>query len=145
MFKIITIPYNRNTKGFDDELLQKFSMNKSIKTFRAEFFEDSGEKFWTVFIEYDPLLKETPEKTVESLDDNQKALFEKFRVWRKERAEKEGIPIYIIMTNNEIVKIIKAKPETLENLGLIKGFGKGKIAKYGKEIISLIKTFYEKS
>jgi superfamily II DNA helicase RecQ len=72
-------------------------------------------------------------------------LLERFRAWRKERAEKDGVPVYIIGTNKELVNIVKTVPASLEALKGIKGFGKAKIQKYGKEIIEIINIFYSKT
>jgi len=55
MFKIITVPFDRNKKGFDEEVLTRFILNKEIISYRARFFEDGAEKFWSVFLEYDPV------------------------------------------------------------------------------------------
>ncbi len=54
MFRIITLPFNRNSRGFDEDLLNHAVMNKQVKSWRAELFQDSGDTFWTVFVEYDP-------------------------------------------------------------------------------------------
>ena len=40
---------------------------------------------------------------------------------QKERAEKEGIPVFIIANNNQLIEIIKKKPKTLETLHQIQG------------------------
>ncbi|MDP2863798.1 MAG: hypothetical protein Q8N95_13495 [Desulfobacterales bacterium] len=37
MFKIITVPFDRATKGFDDELLCRFVLNKNILSYQALF------------------------------------------------------------------------------------------------------------
>ncbi|MFO7601956.1 MAG: hypothetical protein R6X27_19420 [Candidatus Desulfacyla sp.] len=42
MFKIITIPFDRNTKSFDDDLLNRLVVNKQVKTYRAELFYEGG-------------------------------------------------------------------------------------------------------
>ena len=57
MFRIITIPFDRIQKGFDDGSLNKFLLNKKVKSYRAEFFEDGGDKYWTLMVEYDPVLQ----------------------------------------------------------------------------------------
>lgn len=56
MFKIMTIPFDRIQKGFDDEILNKFLLNKKLKSYRAAFFQDRDEKYWTLLVEYDPVL-----------------------------------------------------------------------------------------
>jgi superfamily II DNA helicase RecQ len=145
MFKIITIPFDRNKKGFVEEALTKFILNKQVISHHVQFFEDGADKYWSVFLEYDPVLEKAPEKEAEGLDEPQTILLERFRAWRKERAEKDGVPVYIIGTNKELVNIVKTVPASLEALKGIKGFGKAKIQKYGKEIIEIINIFYSKT
>ena len=145
MFRIITIPFDRGQNGFDDTILNKFLLNKSLTSYRAEFFEDGGEKFWTLLLEYDPLLEKGHKKEEEHLDESQRMLMNRLKAWRKEKAEKDGVPAYIVATNKELVQIVTGAPQSLEALKNIKGFGRGKISKHGKEIVEIIKGFFEKS
>jgi superfamily II DNA helicase RecQ len=145
MFKILTIPFDRIKKGFDDESLNRFLINKQIKSYRAEFFQDGEEKFWTVFVEYEEILEKTSERTLQGLNEPQKLLLERLKAWRKERAAKDGVPVFIIATNSEFLEIVRKAPGSYEALKGVKGFGKGKIAKYGEDIIGLVNAFYEKS
>ena len=140
MFKIITIPFDRKMQGFDDEILSSFVLNKKIKSYQSVFFNDSSDSYWTVFVEYDPLIESSPAES--DLDDTQKILYDQLKIWRKERAEKEGVPVYIIATNKELANLVKTSPKTLESFKNIKGFGKSKASKYGEEIIAIITAFY---
>jgi ATP-dependent DNA helicase RecQ len=79
------------------------------------------------------------------LNKSQQLLFEGLRQWRKERADKDGIPVFIIGTNRELTDIAVKAPKSLEGLGAIKGFGKGKVKKYGRQILDIVKGFYDKS
>jgi len=142
MFKIITIPFDRQKKGFDEEILNRFVINKRITSYRSEFFQDPDDAFWTVFLEYDPLLEKTGDKETLSLNEPQKLLCERLKAWRKETAEKNGVPVFIVATNRELVDVTRQAPVSLEALKQIKGFGKGKIEKYGKEIIAMVSAFY---
>jgi len=71
MFRIITVPFDRTKKGFDEELLSQFILNKCIKNFRAEFFQDGDDKYWTIFLEYDPVLEKTADKALQVLNEPQ--------------------------------------------------------------------------
>jgi hypothetical protein len=42
MFKILTIPFDRVKKGFDEEFLSRFTSNKQVKSYQAEFFQISS-------------------------------------------------------------------------------------------------------
>lgn len=146
MFKIITIPFNRNEQGFDTEILNKCLLNKLVKSYLAEFFQDGEKKYWTIFLEYDPVIKEISKpQELEELNDPQKLLFDRLKAWRREKAEGEGIPVYFISTNEELIGVGKAAPQSLEALKAVHGFGKSKIAKYGPEIFEIIKGFYQET
>ncbi len=144
MFKIITIPYDRTAKGFDDELLNRFIVNKHVKHHQAVFFMDAGDPYWTVFIEYEPILEKKPSSPPpEPLSKEQQALYDRLRGWRKERADKDGVPVYVVATNKELVAVAMAAPKSPEALKAINGFGQGKVAKYGEEITALVSAFYK--
>jgi tetratricopeptide (TPR) repeat protein len=95
MFKIITLPFDRSVRGFDEDLLNSFVVNKQLKYYRAEIFHDGGETYWTVFLEYDPLVDRPAEKENMRLDEPQRLLYDRLRAWRKEIAENAGVPVYI--------------------------------------------------
>jgi hypothetical protein len=46
MFKILTIPFDRKKKGFDEDLLNRFIVNKRLTACRSEFFREGGHKRW---------------------------------------------------------------------------------------------------
>jgi len=57
-FKIITIPFDSSRKSFFEEELNKFCMDKKVNRYKTEFFSENGCTFWTVFIEYEPIISE---------------------------------------------------------------------------------------
>lgn len=143
MFKIISIPFDRALKGFDEELINRFVLNKHIINYRSEFFSEGNDKYWSIFIEYAVALESQPVNVEIELNKDQKLLFEKLRIWRKERAEKDGVPVFVIGSNKEFQEIAKNSPKSLESLKSVKGFGTGKVSKYGKDIVELINGFYQ--
>jgi superfamily II DNA helicase RecQ len=144
MFKILTIPYDPATRLFNEEILTNFCLNKQIKNYKAEFFMRDGSPGWTVFLEYEPVLESGDNAETSGMNEAERLLFERLRQWRREQAEKEGVPTYIVATNREIKDIIKHTPRSLEALKAIRGFGKKKIEKYGAAVTGLIKAFYDK-
>ncbi len=150
--RIFTIPFSEETQTFHDDLLAKFCTNKRIHKIETKFFTRNGLPFWTVAVQYGHILSEEKARQrgghrdeVFDLNNQQKALLVKLKEWRREEADKEGFPVYIIATNAHLVSVIKNKCTSLECLKLVKGFGKKKIEKYGKSLTSIIQTFYEGS
>ena len=140
---MFAVPFDARQEIFHDEELQKFLLNKQVKSIRPEFFHQNGQAYWTIFIEYDLMLKAAP-RDANVLDEPQRLLYQRFREWRKEKAESEGIPVFLIATNRELLDLVKSAPRTLEALRQIHGFGKKKSDKYGQEILTIISAFYEK-
>jgi superfamily II DNA helicase RecQ len=145
MYRIITIPFDSSKNGFDERPINDFVINKKVVHTRAEFFQREGNAYWTLFIEYDEVLEKTSDRTLQGLNEPQKLLLERLKSWRKERAAKDGVPVFIIATNSEFLEIVRKAPGSYEALKGVKGFGKGKIAKYGEDIIGIVNAFYEKS
>lgn len=143
---IATIPFDPERELFDDEGFRKFLLNKKVKRMAPEFFQAAGKAYWTVFVEYEPVLPDdgTKKKRIE-LNEPQRLLLDRLRVWRKEKAEREGIPVFIIATNSELLDVVRKAPRGLEALGQIKGFGKKKLERHGKEIVDMIQAFYART
>ena len=66
------------------------------------------------------------------------ALFERLRSWRGEQAKKQRVPAYVVLHNSHLEEISARKPDTIHELGAIKGVGLRRAARYGDEILALI-------
>ena len=142
--KILTIPFDDNSEGFNDEPVNKFCLNKRVHKIETEFFYGNNKIYWTVAVIYDEVVKPS-EKIKEPLSNSQKLLLKRLKEWRKQKAQKEGFPVFLVTNNAQLEQIIKEKCVTLEHLKTIKGIGKSKIDKYGKEITEIVKNFYEQN
>ena len=70
-----------------------------------------------------------------------KDLFEALRGLRKQLAEQEAIPAYIVLSDKVLHLLSMAQPTRIEEFGSISGIGEYKKKKYGKEFIELIRQF----
>ena len=61
------------------------------------------------------------------------ALFERLRSWRGEQAKKQRVPAYVVLHNSHLEEISARKPDTIHELGAIKGVGLRRAARYGDE------------
>jgi ATP-dependent DNA helicase RecQ len=69
-----------------------------------------------------------------------KELFDKLRIWRKERAYREGVKPYIIFSDTTLIEISNNNPNTKEKLLDIRGMGEKKFEKFGDELLNLLKN-----
>ena len=65
-------------------------------------------------------------------------LYNKLKVWRRNRASIEGIKPYIIFSDATLIEICNSLPKSKEELINLRGIGEKKIQKYGEDIIGII-------
>lgn len=68
-------------------------------------------------------------------------LFEALRVLRKQLADAQGFPPYIVMSDRVLQNLCDARPTTVEAFGTVSGIGEFKKEKYGKDFVEVIRRF----
>ena len=66
-------------------------------------------------------------------------LFERLRRWRSEQSSQQKVPAYVVLHNSHIEEISARKPRTTHELGAIKGVGLRRAARYGEQILALVR------
>ena len=61
--------------------------------------------------------------------------FVKLRTFRKELAQKHGVPPYMVMTDAQLAEVAKMEPPTKEAIAKIDKFGEERMKKYGDAIL----------
>ena len=78
----------------------------------------------------DPLAQETPQT---------QALFEALRAWRKDQAQLQAVPPYVIFHDKTLLEIAHARPPDLQRLGQVNGVGQGKLERYGAGVLEVVR------
>ena len=111
---------------------------------RKEFVSDGENSFWTFCVEY---LESAPAGLAapgsklpkvdykEVLQPEEFEVFSRLRDWRKSVAEKEGVPVYVVFTNEQLAEMVKKKVSTKAALKAIEGVGEARIEKYGDAVL----------
>jgi len=73
----------------------------------------------------------------EVLNTTEYALYDKLRDLRKQIAEKAGIPIYAVFTNDQLAGMVKKPPKTEKDLLAISGVGEARVKQYGEAFVNL--------
>lgn len=74
------------------------------------------------------------------LSEKDTSLFEKLRTLRKEIADKQGVPAYIVFSDASLVNMATKKPTTNLDFLKIPGVGQAKLERYGQQFIKEIKS-----
>ncbi len=66
-------------------------------------------------------------------------LFERLRTWRGDQARSQQVPAYVVLHNSHLEEIARRKPKSIHELGTIKGVGLRRAARYGEELLALVR------
>lgn len=134
------------------EDLNRFLRTHRVLTVHREFVAQGDNSFWALAVEYlEGPAPSSPGGHGATRAENKKridykevlspadfALFAKLREWRKATAEKEGIPVYAIFTNEQLATIATSRPTSAAQLREAEGIGEAKAGKYGAGALEVI-------
>lgn len=68
-------------------------------------------------------------------------LFEALRNWRRQEAQRQHLPPYVIFNDRTLAEIARTRPGGLRALGGVSGVGEGKLARYGAQVLKVLEGF----
>ncbi len=131
----------------------EIEFNRFLRSVRVinidrQFVVDGENSYWVFAVEFltgeSRASGEGADKKKEKIDYKEElspedfAIFVKLREWRKEAAASESIPVYTILTNEQLAIIAKKRILTHSDLKEIEGIGEARIKKYGDSVIRII-------
>ena len=148
--RIFTIPFSPRLGGFDDEPLRSFLADKQVHEVESWHFIYEGTPCWSFAVQYvfpaeDPAKAEGGQGQAlakvdwrKRLSDKDWPVFNALREWRKAQASNEGIPPYLVFTNEQLTQLVLGGMDSLTALGHIAGVGPSRVEKYGKEVLRIL-------
>ncbi len=68
-------------------------------------------------------------------------LFQKLRALRKQLADEQSVPPYVVFADSSLKLMAQAQPQTLADFGKISGVGSHKLAQYGSRFVAEIQSY----
>lgn len=158
--KLLTFRYSATLGGFDDTALVDFTRDKEVIAFREHFYLVNEVPHLSCVVHYQDAVVEraaldaareiAPRPQLrpprfqhrdgapdpcEGMSDSERALFNHLREWRSKQAHDDGVPPYLLLTNRQLVEVVRRRPESPTALGHIDGVGPGKVERYGAAIL----------
>lgn len=127
--------------------MNAFLRSHRVLAVKKEFVADGENSFWTFCVEY---LESVPGPGLpaggkppkvdykELLKPAEFQLFSRLREWRKAVAEKEGVPVYVVLTNEQLAQMVQKPARTKAALKEIEGLGEARLEKYGDALLALL-------
>ncbi|OED40802.1 ATP-dependent DNA helicase RecQ [Endozoicomonas sp. (ex Bugula neritina AB1)] len=79
------------------------------------------------------------------VQEHDKKLWEQLRTLRRELAEEQDVPAYVIVNDKTLMEIVRYRPVTTGAFSEINGIGQYKVEKYGDAFISLLKNYQKEA
>lgn len=70
-------------------------------------------------------------------------LWEALRARRRELAQAQGVPPYVIFHDATLAEMVRARPTSLSELAVLPGIGDAKLQRYGNRFLEVVRAFAE--
>jgi superfamily II DNA helicase RecQ len=135
--------------GVASDELNQFVNSHRVTHVEKHFHAEGSEGYWSFCLQWQSRTTGTTEsassKDMPKLDyktilsTEQFAVFSTLRAQRKQLAEKDGVPVYAVATNEQLASMVRDNVSSNAQLLRIAGFGSSKVERYGAAFIKLIR------
>ncbi|MGA1839918.1 MAG: HRDC domain-containing protein [bacterium] len=145
-FRVFRIPISNSEEAIEE--MNSFLRGHRIVEITKQFIENEGNSFWTFCVEYlhgdESSGKSATAKTDyrEILNESDFSIFAQLRTLRKEIAEKERLPGYVLFTNEQLARMVQNRATTEEAIAKIPGVGQARIKKYGEPFLRILREVF---
>ncbi len=156
--RVLTVPLDPRTGLFDDEALRTYLLNREVLRAEPHFFEFENRPCCAVYLQTRllqgaPAAVSTPRaggtvaidpareaflRLLSELDESERVRYERLVAWRRAASGREGLPPYVLMTNQQALELARRAPLSLEGIGQVRGIGRRRIEQHGREILEVL-------
>lgn len=141
--KVFTLHYDSDG-GFDDTAVQQFLEDKVVLEMSEQFFMHEQRPVWALLIRYRDIdepkgsdrRRIRDQSWLTNLSPEEMQRYERIRAWRNRRADHEGRPPFALMTNRQLALVAQRRPQSLEALRKIPGFGEHRVKAFGQALLT---------
>ncbi|WP_298308797.1 HRDC domain-containing protein [Flavobacterium sp.] len=139
--KVFNIRLDKENCQNDQSRMNAFLDSVEVKLTSTNFVTTGTTDFWSAVVFYE--LKKSDSKPTEviELNEQENEIFTALKQWRNDLAQKLGWSSFRICHNSHLISIVKSKPQNLDELKTVKGFGESRTLNYGDDILSVLNAF----
>ena len=101
-----------------------------------------GEQLFMMRKEQKAVKKAKPGRNISlEVSEPDQGLWEALRQRRRQLADEQGVPPYVVFHDATLMQMLAEKPQTLEQMAGISGVGSRKLDSYGEDFLQLIQNF----
>jgi superfamily II DNA helicase RecQ len=138
--------------GAAEEELNRFLRGHRVLSVDRRWVDVGTESFWSFCVDYletvqSPTTAGRPVGESKGKVDYREVLspdhfsaFVKLRTLRAEISKAEGVPVYVVFTNEQLAAMVQKGAASKTDLGRIDGVGEARIQKYGERFLACLKA-----
>ena len=144
--RVITLRYDERLGGFAEEPLRAAMAGREVVATREHFFVQGGVAHLVIVLELQgtvgntrpPYGGPTGPDPMQSVPPERRKLYLDLKKWRNTTAEKEGVPPFVVLRNEQLAAVATKLPRNLAALREIEGIGEKTCGKYGQQLLDLL-------
>lgn len=128
--------------GDDDtqKALNSFLEQHRIISFERVLVPDGARSFWAISVVYEAARPLPPASKLkidyrDVLSDAEFRVYSRGRELRKALANRDGVAVYHVLTNEQLAEIVKRRLTSRQELATLSGFGPARLDKYGADLV----------
>jgi len=139
------VPPIKNLGAAEAEM-NGFLRGHRVLAVKKEFVPDGENSFWTFCVEYLDGTAAVPASGRRApkvdykdvLKPEEFEIFSRLRDWRKAEAATDGVPVYAVLTNEQLAQVVQKQVTSKTGLKEIEGVGDARVEKYGDALLKLL-------
>jgi len=136
--KVFNIRLDKEHCQQDQNRMNEFLDSVDIKLTSTNFVTTTTLDYWSAVVFFEPKKEGKSSVDESDLTVEEKKIYSALKHWRNDLAKESGWSAFRICHNSHLISIAKAKPQSVDELKIIKSFGESRTANYGDDIISLL-------
>ena len=145
-YRFFAIPVHASDAA--QEELNRFCAKQRLVSVDKQFVQNAEQCYWAFCIGYLDGQEGSKAATKgkidyrEVLNEQEFAVFARLRTLRKDLAEGEGVPVYAVLTNEQLAELVQRRVQSAAALQEIAGVGAARVEKYGEPLLRLLREAF---
>lgn len=131
-------------KEIKDKVIKADQLIDYIKRHEQSAFRNQKDmiELVDIFLSYhqDKEIQSIQKENNSVIEENNDSLIEQLKNYRLTKAKEKNLPPYYVFNDETLNEIISIKPQTIDELLTVKGFGQKKCEWYGNDILQIIRS-----
>lgn len=131
-------------KEIKDKVIKADQLIDYIKRHEQSAFRNQKDmiELVDIFLSYhqDKEIQSIQKENNSVIEENNDSLIEQLKNYRLTKAKEKNLPPYYVFNDETLNEIISIKPQTIDELLTVKGFGQKKCEWYGNNILQIIRS-----